>query len=413
MSEGTILSIILGIYIFNFLLDKILSFLNINNYSENLPPLLNDIYDEEGFQRSKSYHKTNYNLNFWLSIISFGIMLILLGAGIFGKLDDYLRTYFENDLWKAIAFFAILGAISEVFSLPIQWYKTFVIEEKFGFNKTTPRTFILDKIKGYFLALILGGSLGFAFLWLVLELGNNFWWYFWIIITTFSLLMNTFFATLILPLFNKLTPLEDGELRLAIENYCKEVSFPLKNIFVIDGSKRSNKSNAFFSGFGKYKKVVFYDTLIEQHSTEELVAVLAHEVGHYKKRHILLNLVLSVLQTGMVLFILSLFVFNPLLSKSLGGSNLSIHLNLMAFGFLFSPISTIIGLLGSVLSRKHEYEADHFAATTYQASPLAEALKKLSSNNLSNLTPHPAYVFFYYSHPPLLQRLQALDYEKS
>jgi STE24 endopeptidase len=270
------------------------------------------------------------------------------------------------------------------------------------------KTFIADKIKGYLIAIIVGGLILGGLLLLINELGKDFWIWFWIAISLFLIFVNMFYTSLIVPLFNKLKPLEDGDLRMAIQEYSKNVGFPLDNIFVIDGSKRSTKANAYFSGLGSKKKIVLYDTLIQNHSKEELVAVLAHEVGHFKKKHIILGLILSVAQIGIMLFILSLLVFNTDLSKALGATTNTIHLNLIAFGILFSPISHLIGIFMNLISRKNEYEADRFAASTYNGNALQEALKKLSVNNLSNLTPHPAYAFFHYSHPPLLERLRAL-----
>ena len=245
-------------------------------------------------------------------------------------------------------------------------------------------------------------------IYLVLTLGTNFWLIFWVTITLIMVLMNMFYTTIILPLFNKLTPLEEGSLRQAIEVYSKNVGFPLTNIYIIDGSKRSSKANAFFSGLGKKKKVVLYDTLVEKHSDEELVAIFAHEVGHYKKKHIQLGLMLSILQTGIMLFVLSLMIFNVQLSEALGATDMKIHLNLIAFGILYSPISMITGLFMNMISRKNEFEADRYAVTTSDGVKLAQALKKLSSDNLGNLLPHPAYVFVNYSHPPLLIRLAAI-----
>jgi STE24 endopeptidase len=335
--------------------------------------------------------------------------LTLLVTGGFGWLDSWLREYYSNPMVIGLAFFGILFIVSDVLGLPFQLYGTFVIEQKFGFNKMTVRTFIFDKLKSYLLTIVIGGGLSLLFFWLVNLLGQSFWLYFWAIAAVLILIINMFYTSLILPLFNKLTPLEDGALKQAIQEYAKKVSFPLDNIFVIDGSKRSSKANAFFSGLGKKKKIVLYDTLINNHSTEELVAVLAHEVGHFKKKHIVQSLIISVLQTGLILFVLSQFVFSSQLSLALGGTVPAIHLNLLAFGILFSPISHILGLAMNVLSRKNEFEADHFAKTTYEGKPLVEALKKLSVNNLSNLLPHPWYVFFHYSHPPLLQRLEALE----
>jgi STE24 endopeptidase len=298
---------------------------------------------------------------------------------------------------------------SDIINIPFQIYGTFVIEEKFGFNKTTVKTFITDKLKGYLLTIIIGGGILFIFFKLINVFGANFWIYFWIVAAIFMLLINMFYTSVILPLFNKLTPLEDGELKQEIEEYSKKVNFPLDNVYVIDGSRRSNKSNAFFSGIGKKKKIVLYDTLINNQTKEELIAVLAHEVGHFKKKHIISGYFISILQTGFILFILSLMVFNPNLTHALGGNVNAVHLNLLAFGILFSPISHFIGIFMNLLSRKNEYEADAYARDTFNGEALQSALKNLSVHNLSNLTPHPAYVFFHYSHPPLLQRLDALN----
>src|SRR5690606_4676883 len=252
------------------------------------------------------------------------------------------------------------------------------IEEDFGFNKTTPTLFFVDKMKGWALTIIIGGGLLYVLLWLVYSIGQSFWWQFWLITSVFMVLLNLFYTSLILPLFNKLSPLEEGNLKNQIMDYSRTVDFSLQNIFVIDGSKRSSKANAFFSGFGKKKKVVLYDTLIAQHQTDELVAILAHEIGHYKKNHILTGLILGILQTGILLFILSLFVFSENISLALGGNQMAVHLNLIGFSLLFSPISMLIGLGMNLLSRKNEFQADRFAMETFAGRPLADALKTLS-----------------------------------
>jgi STE24 endopeptidase len=283
-----------------------------------------------------------------------------------------------------------------------------VIEDRYGFNKMSVKTFINDKLKGYPLGAVIGGGLLSVLIYLVKWIGPDFWIWFSLIACAFILAMNMFYTSIILPLFNKLTPLPDGELKDAIEAFSRKVNFPLDNIFVIDGSKRSSKSNAFFSGIGKKKKIVLYDTLIQNHSNDELVAVLAHEVGHFKKKHIVWSYVLSVVQIVFTLYILSLMIFNESVSFALGGSQLAIHLNLLAFGILFSPISGITGLLMNLLSRKNEFEADAYARETFGGEALGRALKKLSVDNLSDLYPHPWYVFFHYSHPPLLTRLRAI-----
>jgi STE24 endopeptidase len=333
----------------------------------------------------------------------------MLVTGGFGWLDSFLRPNFHNEIMLALAFFGTLMVASDIISLPFQWYSTFVIEEKYGFNKTTVKTFITDKLKGYLLAAILGGGLLSLLIYLIELLGADFWIWFALIASAFILFMNMFYTSLILPLFNKLTPLQEGELKTAIEVFAKKVNFPLDNIFVIDGSKRSKKANAFFSGIGKKKKIVLYDTLITNHTTEELVAVLAHEVGHFKKKHIIWGYILSVLQIVFMLWVLSLIIFTENISLALGAAQYGIHLNLIAFTILFSPISGITGLFMSVYSRKNEFEADAYARETYSGNALASALKKLSVDSLSNLFPHPWYVFFHYSHPPLMKRLKAIE----
>ena len=408
MEATSILILLLAILSFDFIYSKILEYLNIKSMKEELPDEVKDIYDEEKYKKSVAYAKSNNKFDFLTSTFSFVLSFVLLATGFFGWFDEQVHNVITNEAMVSLVFFGGLFLASDILNIPFQLYGTFVIEEKFGFNKTSPKTFILDKVKGYLLTGIIGGLILFILLKLINVFGPDFWIYFWIVISAFTLFMNMFYTTLILPLFNKLTPLEDGELKLAIEEYSKKVKFPLDNIFVIDGSKRSAKSNAFFSGIGKKKKIVMYDTLIENHSKEELVAVLAHEVGHFKKKHIITGYILSILQTGFTLFIMSLIIFSPAMSEALGGSQLAIHLNLLAFGILYSPISQFVGIFMNILSRKNEFEADAFAKETYNGTFLQQALKKLSVDNLSNLFPHPAYVFINYSHPPLLKRLAAM-----
>lgn len=409
MQPETILLIILIIITFDFLLEQVLDFLNLKNQKPELPSELKDIYNEEKYKQSVAYHKTQTRFSFLTATFSFLLAFALLSSGFFAWLDEWLRLSLNQPVYLALAFFGLLFIASDIINTPFQVYSTFVIEEKFGFNKTTPKTFVLDKLKGYLLTAIVGGVILGALLYLIIYIGQDFWIYFWIVISLFILFINMFYTSLIVPLFNKLTPLEDGELKQAIEDYSRKVNFPLDNIFVIDGSKRSSKANAFFSGIGKKKKIVLYDTLINNHTTSELVAVLAHEVGHFKKKHIVSGFVLSIIQTGVMLFIMSLMIFSPALSRALGADQIGIHLNLLAFGILYAPISKITGILLNLISRKNEYEADAFATFSFDGSALQLALKKLSVNNLSNLLPHPWYVFFHYSHPPLLKRLKAID----
>lgn len=409
MTPESVLYLIIGILVISFGLERLLSYLNMRNHQPALPDSLQGRYDEEKYTKSFDYHQVNYRFSLLQSVISTVVLLVLLVTGAFGWLDEWLRGFTEHAIYLPLLYFGVLFIVSDLSSLPFQLYGTFVIEERFGFNKMTPKTFVTDKLKSYVLTILIGGLVMGVLLWLIDSLGPNFWLWFWGFLSLFMLVVNVFYTSLLLPLFNKLTPLEDGSLRQAIEAYSQKVAFPLDNVLVMDGSKRSSKANAFFSGLGKQKKVVLFDTLIENHEEDQLVAVLAHEVGHYKKKHVLQGLVLSVLQTGLMLFILSRFIQAPVLTEAMGGSAVAIHLNFLAFGLLYSPLSMIIGLLMNLFSRKNEYEADHYAATTYEAAPLKEALIKLHSDNLSNLTPHPWYVFFHYSHPPLLQRIGALE----
>lgn len=409
MEAQTILYLLIGITTFNFILDKVLSTLNDKNRKLPIPEKLSGIYDEAQYQKSQDYQNAVNSFSTITSTISFVVAIAMLYFGVFGWVDEYLRQYADVNLLLSLYFFGVLYFVSDLLTIPFQLYGTFVIEEKFGFNKTTIKTFILDKLKGYLLTIIVGGLILGTLIYLVFAMGSNFWIYFWIVISVFMIFINMFYTSLIVPIFNKLKPLEDGSLKSAIEAYAKTVSFPLTNVFVIDGSKRSSKGNAFFSGFGNKKKVVLYDTLIEKHTEEELVAVLAHEVGHYKKKHIISSMILGILQTGFTLYLLSLMIFNSEVSWAMGGNVSAMHLNILAFGILYSPLSSILGIIMNVISRKNEYEADAYAVTTYDKKPLIDGLKKLTSDSLGNLTPHPWYVFMNYSHPSLLQRIEAME----
>lgn len=409
MSPEGVKILILTVLVFGFIFEKTLDWLNIQREVKEVPPSLNGHLTREKIQETSAYQRVNYRFGLITDSISFLVMLALIIFGLFGSLDTWLQGYIDHPVWLSVVYLGMVFIGADLLSMPFDYYHTFKIEEDFGFNKTTPVFFFTDKVKGWALTIIIGGSLLYLLLWLVHRMGPSFWWQFWIISAIFMVLLNLFYTSLILPLFNRLSPLEEGELKARILDYSRTVHFSLQNIFVIDGSKRSSKANAFFSGFGKKKKVVLYDTLIEQHSTEELVAILAHEIGHYKKKHILTGLALGIIQTGILLYILSLFVFSENISLALGGSELAVHLNLIGFSLLFSPVSMCIGLGMNLLSRKNEFQADRFARETFAGKPLAEALKTLSVKNLSHINPHPLYVFVHYSHPPLLERLKRLE----
>jgi len=400
--------IIIGLLLTDFIFERFLEFLNSTQWSDQLPEEVKDIYDEQEYQKQQAYEKANYRFSMLSSSFSFVLMFLMVLFGGFSLVNNWALSVSVNPILTALVFFGILMLASDLLTTPFSIYDTFVIEEKFGFNKTTPKTFVLDKLKGYLLGAIIGGGLLALIIYIYQLTTTNFWIYAWLVITGFSVFMVLFYSNLIVPLFNKQTPLPEGELKSAIEDFSAKVGFKLDNIYVIDGSKRSTKANAYFTGFGAKKRIVLYDTLISDMTTNELVAVLAHEIGHYKKHHVIWSLLLGTLQTGAILFIFSLFVGSPELSAALGVEKPSFHIGLIAFGILFSPISMITGLAMNIFSRKNEYEADAFAAKYFEANELASALKKLSVKNLSNLRPHPAYVFFHYSHPTLLQRLNAL-----
>lgn len=403
------LYILIAIIIASFILAKYLDHLNDSNWSEKVPADLDGIIDADKYKLSQEYHKEKEKLGKISSGIGTVVMLVLLFTGFFGWYDAFTGNINSNPIIHTLLFFGILALISDILTMPFQLYNTFKIEEKYGFNKSTVKLFFIDKLKGYLLGAILGGGLMALFVLFYQKTGSHFWVWMWIAVSSFSIIMAMFYTSFILPLFNKLKPLESSSLRTAIEAYAEKVGFKLNNIFVMDGSKRSAKANAFFSGLGKAKKIVLYDTLIEKHTEDELVSILAHEVGHYKKKHTRLSILMSIISTGITLFILSLLINNGSLTEALGGTGVSFRLGLMAFGILFSPVSMITGLIANAVSRKNEFEADNYAKTTYSGTSLQNALKKLSVDHLSNLQPHPAYVFFHYSHPPLLQRLKALN----
>ncbi len=408
MTTGTIFIIIIAIFLGETLLTKVLWYLNTRRWSETLPVELAWIYDEKKYARSQKYEKAKYVFGWIASIPTFFIMLAILVLWGFGVLDTFLREYTSNPILLALWFFGIISLISTIISLPFSYYGTFVLEEKFGFNKMTRMLFFTDMIKGLFLTALIWGPLLALIVWIYSVVGNSFWIYAWVISVGFSLFFMMFYSSLIVPLFNKQTPLEPGELRDAIEWFANKVGFTGTDIYVIDGSKRSSKANAYFSWFGPKKRIVLFDTLIKDLSIEELVAVLAHEIGHYKRKHTIQMLVLSTIQTWIILYIFSLALSLPAASLALGWSEQSFHLWAVAFGILFTPISMIFGMLTSIFSRKNEYQADEYARQNYSGEHLSHALIKLSRNNLSNLMPHPAYEFFYYSHPTVLKRLEAL-----
>lgn len=409
MSANLLLYLIIGILTFEFILNTFLSYINSKTWTSKVPEELKGLYDTDKYAKAQEYDKANKSLSYIVSTLSFLLSIAFILFGGFEWVDQFARNFSANPIVVALIFFGILYIAIDLFGLPFSIYKTFKIEEKFGFNKMSMQTFIFDKIKGYLLTALIGGGLIALIILIYNQMTDNFWWIAWLIITAFTLFMASFYTTVFLPIFNKLKPLEEGNLRQKINDYAEKVKFPLSNIFVIDGSKRSSKANAFFSGMLGKKSIVLYDTLIKENTDEELVAVLAHEVGHFKKKHVAKSIALSIVQTGVMLFILGLALKSTVLSEALKVNVHSFHIGLIAFGILFSPISTILGIFMNVFSRKNEFEADSFAKETSSKESLISALKKLSVNHLSNLQPHPLYVFFNYSHPPLMERIKALN----
>ena len=410
--------IIIALVIFNYLFSNILDYLNHKNWKDEIPSELKDFYDKKKYKQAKQYAISKNKIGLLSSTTSFLLVVSLLVFNGYGYIDQLVNSFslnlflpFEinNSFTESGIFFLILFTLNLIISIPFSYYNTFVIEENFGFNKTSKSTFFFDIIKSSMLSILIGGFLLFLALYLFDSLNDGFWLYLWIGLSLLMVFINMFYADLIVPIFNKLTPLENGELRKKIENYSKQVGYLLKNIYVIDGSKRSTKANAFFSGLGPRKTIALYDTLIEKHSENELVAVLAHEVGHFKKKHVFSGLLMSVIQIGVMTFFFELCLKLPEISQALGGSDVSFHLGLIGFTIIFSPISMMSGILMNYISRKNEFEADSYAKETYNGDDLSLALKKLSVDSLSNIYPHPLYVFFHYSHPPLIKRLRALN----
>ena len=410
--------IIISLVIFNYLFSNILDYINHKNWKDEIPNELEDFYDKEKYKKAKNYALSKNKIGLFSSSISFIPVFSLLFFNGYGIIDQFANSDFfksfeslkiNSSFIQSGVFFLILFILNSVISIPFTYYNTFVIEEKFGFNKTTKSTFFIDIIKSTFLSLFIGGILLFLALFLYDNLNEGFWLWLWIGLSLLMILINMFYADLIVPIFNKLTPLDDGELRNKIEKYSKDVGYLLKNIYVIDGSKRSTKANAFFSGLGPRKTIALYDTLIEKHTENELVAVLAHEVGHFKKKHIFSGLIMSIIQIGIMSFFFELCLKLPEISIAIGGSESSFHLGLVGFSIIFSPISILSGIIMNYNSRKNEFEADAYAKETFNGEDLSLALKKLSVDSLSNIYPHPLYVFFHYSHPPLIQRLRALN----
>ena len=409
ISPQIIFYLLISIILFNFIKDYFLDYLNSKFFDKKIPENLRDIYDKEKYQKSQDYKKTLYKFGKISKAYSLTILLLFFFLDGFLLVDNFARSLFESELLISLSFFGIIFFGSDILNLPFSLYSIFIIEEKFGFNKTTFKIYFFDKIKSWFITILFGGGILSFIIFQFETVGKDFWIVAWVFITTISILINGFYAQIIVPLFNKQTKLEEGNLKNDIEKYSKKVGFDLSNIFVIDGSKRSTKANAYFSGFGKQKRVTLYDTLLNKLNDNQIIAVIAHEIGHYKKNHIIFNLIFSTIQTGLMLYILSLLIYMPIFSEALGIQSHSFHIGLITFSILYTPISEIFSLIFNVFSRKFEYQADHYAKETFNSKHLIEALKVLSKDSLSNLTPHPKYVWWHYSHPTLAQRIKHLQ----
>jgi len=413
MNPQTLFRIIILIVTLQFLWDLLVDYLNYRRFDAPVPSLLKDLYDEETYRKSVEYKKANYRFALIKSTFSFIVLLLVLFLKILPRIDQLAAEMTHNPVGISLIFFGIIYTIGFIIDIPFDWYHTFVIEEKFGFNKQTPKLFILDKIKSFLLTLVIGGILLGIIIALYRHYSSKFVWSAWLVIAVFSVLINMFYSDVIVPLFNKQTPLEAGELRQRLEDLAVKAGFTLKDIYVIDGSKRSTKANAYFSGLGPRKRIVLFDTLIQDLSPGEISAVLAHEIGHYKHKHILINLILSLASTGLMLWLFSLLLQSDLPAKALGFDKNSFHAAAIVFALLYTPVSALLGFLMNTLSRQFEYQADAYAVRFGLGRELTEGLKKLSKKSLANLTPHPLYTAWHYSHPTLLQRIRKImQYEK-
>jgi len=407
--EQTYYLIIIIALLVEYLLSTISSFLDIGNIVEEVPKEFQDVYNEEKYSKSQSYLRDRTRFGIFSSTFSLLLILLVIHTGLFGLLDDFVRSQTSNPIFGGLLFFAIIFIVQDIISLPFSIYSTFVIEEKFEFNRTTPKTYVIDKIKGYALTIVLGTLVIAPILYFFDRFGPSGWWVAWIIVTAFIIAVQPLFVHVIAPMFNKFKPLENGELRTAIEEYSKMVKFPIGRIDVMDGSKRSAHSNAYFSGLGKSRRIALFDTLLEKHTTEEIISVVAHEVGHYKRKHIIKGTALGILETGIMLFIFNLIMKDAALFAVFGVSEISVYGGLVFFAMLYSPVSMLTSLFTTSVSRKNEFEADKFSLeTTKNPKALVNMLKGLAANNLAHLTPHPLKVFLSYSHPPVIKRIEAI-----
>ncbi|MBW1850142.1 MAG: M48 family metallopeptidase [Deltaproteobacteria bacterium] len=401
--------IILVILIGTYLLDLIVDTANVRHVKTDLPEEFEGYYDETKYKKSQEYLRENTRFGIISSSITTPITIAFIVFGGFNIVDQFVRKLNLDSIPSGLIFVGLLVLVSQLIHIPLSIYDTFVIEEKYGFNKTKPKTFVMDILKTWLLVAVIGAIVLASVLWFFEKIGPWAWLYCWFAVTVFQILLLFVAPVVIMPFFNKFEPLEEGKLKKAIEDYANSQDFKMKGVFKMDGSKRSTKTNAFFTGFGKSRRIVLFDTLIERHSAEELVSILAHEMGHYKKRHMVKSIVLAILTTGLMFYVLSLFINNTELFAAFRMQETSIYASLFFFGFLYTPIDMIFSIFGNILSRGYEYKADAYAVESYKKpESMIITLKKLSTDNLSNLTPHPLKVFLSYSHPPVLKRIQAI-----
>ncbi|MCL1971826.1 MAG: M48 family metallopeptidase [Endomicrobia bacterium] len=401
--------LIVSFLIIVYLVETVADYLNVKNISNDIPKEFEGYYDMEKYAQAQAYlmARTKFSINY--ATFFLGLQIVFIVKGGFNIVDTIARSFGYGEVVTGLIFAGILLLTMAILKIPFSAYSTFVIEEKFGFNRTKVQTFIADLIKGWIIAAIMGGVVFAVIIWVFSYFGKFAWLYAFAAVVAFELLITFVYPVVIMPLFNKFTPLEDGELKTSVENYAKAENFKMKGLFKMDNSKRSTKSNAFFAGFGKFRRIVLFDTLIQKHTVDELTSVLAHEMGHFKLGHVIRQMIFGFAAMAFMFFLLSLFINSPWLFEAFRMENSSVYAGIIFFGFLYAPISMIIGIISSSLSRKHEYESDAYAVTTYKKpEAMIDALKKLSVDNLSNLHPHPFKVFMEYSHPPVLERINAI-----
>lgn len=406
MSSENLFNLIIFLILFDFIVGEVLKYLNNQWRKRPVPEILSNVYSEEKYSKYQEYKKETYRFSVITSTFSLVLTLLMIMGG-FEIADSWIREAVSNPILISIFFFALVGLASDLITTPFDLYDTFVIEQKYGFNTMTLKTYLFDKLKSYFLAVVIGFPILYLIIWLYQKFGTDFWWLAWIVISVFSLLMSMLYSNVIVPLFNKQTPLTDGELKDMIQELATRTDFRLDKIFIIDGSKRSTRANAYFTGFGRKKRIVLYDTLLENQTVDQIVSVLAHEIGHYKYKHTIKGLITSILQTGLLLFLFSLIIETSAIYEAIG-TEPGFHIGMIVFVILYSPISFILSIGLNFISRKYEFQADNFASLNSSSIALIDSLKSLSSSNMSDLTPHPWYVIAYYSHPPLLQRIERI-----